>query len=135
MARRTLLRASDAEREQVAERLREATGEGRLLPEELEERLGLALTARTQGELHALVADLPGPRAASRRAMHLSPLSAFALALAAAMLAVILVIAVALLLTGVFVFWGVWIVWGWWFFGRRRRPYSGQRRTYGARLY
>ena len=40
MARRATLRASDADRERVAERLRHAAGEGRMLdPEELEERL------------------------------------------------------------------------------------------------
>ena len=42
------LRASDAEREAAAERLRRAGGEGRLVPEELEERLGVAFSARTR---------------------------------------------------------------------------------------
>lgn len=59
MADRANLRASDADRERVAERLRKATGEGRLLAEELEERLHAALSARTYGELDAVVADLP----------------------------------------------------------------------------
>jgi Domain of unknown function (DUF1707) len=53
------LRASHEDRDQVAERLRVAAGDGRLSPEELDERLGLALTARTYAELAALVADLP----------------------------------------------------------------------------
>jgi drug/metabolite transporter (DMT)-like permease len=52
-------RASDAEREQVAERLRAACVEGRLEPAELDERLAAALRARTRGELLRLVADLP----------------------------------------------------------------------------
>jgi hypothetical protein len=135
MTRRTALRASDAEREEVAERLRVATAEGRLLPEELDERLGLALTARTYGELHALVADLP------RTPARLRPVRpgafgapALVLALAVAMLAVVLLIALAFLLTGVFIAWGVWIVLGWWFFGHRRRVGPSRRRTYGARL-
>jgi Domain of unknown function (DUF1707)/2TM domain len=55
------LRASDADRDRVAERLRAAAGEGRLTPEELEDRLERALSARTEGELGPLVADLPGP--------------------------------------------------------------------------
>ncbi len=59
MARRTAIRASDGDRELVAERLRTATGEGRLLPAELEERLGAALRARTHGQLAVLVSDLP----------------------------------------------------------------------------
>ncbi|GAA3737721.1 DUF1707 SHOCT-like domain-containing protein [Streptomyces tremellae] len=54
-------RASDAEREQVAERLREAVAEGRLDMAEFDERLGLAYGARTHGELVPLVRDLPQP--------------------------------------------------------------------------
>jgi Domain of unknown function (DUF1707) len=55
------LRASDSDREDVAERLRAATAEGRLLAGELEERLEVAFHARTYGELDALVVDLPAP--------------------------------------------------------------------------
>lgn len=51
----------------VAERLHHATVEGRLLTEELDERLGVALSARTYGELEPLVADLPGARAGRLR--------------------------------------------------------------------
>src|ERR1700732_4284006 len=54
-------RASDAEREQIAERLREAVAEGRLDMEEFEERLDTAYKARTHGELVPLVRDLPAP--------------------------------------------------------------------------
>jgi hypothetical protein len=54
-------RASDAERERVAERLREAVAEGRLDMDEFDERLGAALQARTHGELAPLVQDLPAP--------------------------------------------------------------------------
>ena len=57
------MRASDDDRERVAERLRLATGEGRLLAHELEERLAKALRARTYGELDDVVWDLPGTRA------------------------------------------------------------------------
>jgi hypothetical protein len=39
--------------------LRVAAGDGRLTPEELDERLEAALTAKTYGELSALTADLP----------------------------------------------------------------------------
>ena len=53
-------RASHADREAVAERLRMAAGDGRIGLDELDERLGLAFAARTYGELDALVADLPG---------------------------------------------------------------------------
>jgi Domain of unknown function (DUF1707) len=54
------LRAADADREAVADRLRAAAGEGRIDFAELEERLGRAYGARTYGELEALVTDLPG---------------------------------------------------------------------------
>lgn len=53
------LRASHEERDQVVEQLRIAAGDGRLSPEELDERLELALTARTHGELETLLRDLP----------------------------------------------------------------------------
>jgi DUF1707 SHOCT-like domain len=60
MAGRALLRASDADREQIVDRLRRAAAEGRLAAHELEERVGVALRARTYGDLDATVADLPG---------------------------------------------------------------------------
>lgn len=57
------LRASDAERDAVAARLREALAEGRLDPDEHSERLDAVYNAKTQGELEPLLADLPGPGA------------------------------------------------------------------------
>src|SRR3984957_1584755 len=53
------LRASHADRDLVVEQLRVAAGDGRLSPEELDERLERALTARTYAELAVLTADLP----------------------------------------------------------------------------
>lgn len=53
------LRASHEDRDRVAEILRVAAGDGRLTPEELDQRLEVALTARTQRELAALTLDLP----------------------------------------------------------------------------
>jgi uncharacterized protein DUF1707 len=56
------MRASDADRDRVMEVLRVAAVDGRLTPDELEERLEAALSSRTLGELAALTADLaPGP--------------------------------------------------------------------------
>jgi hypothetical protein len=57
------IRASDAERDQVAERLGEAGAHGRLDVSELEERIEAAYAARTVRDLQALVADLPAPPA------------------------------------------------------------------------
>jgi hypothetical protein len=62
MSRYELLRASDADRDTVTDRLRKAAGEGRLEPEELEQRVDAALRARTYGELERLVVDLPRRR-------------------------------------------------------------------------
>jgi hypothetical protein len=59
MTKRAALRAADTDREHVAERLRRAATEGRLVTDELEERLGAALSAKTYGELDAIVSDLP----------------------------------------------------------------------------
>ncbi|MBO2449280.1 DUF1707 domain-containing protein [Actinomadura barringtoniae] len=53
------LRASHEDRDRAVERLRIAAGDGRLNADELDERLEAALTARTYGELEALLTDLP----------------------------------------------------------------------------
>lgn len=133
MARRSTVRASDADRDHVADRLREAAGEGRLLAEELEERLARALRARTYGELDPLLADLPHPAAPRRR---LTPsLIGLRLATAIAILAVaalVLVVAV-FLVTGLLAGWGLWLLLGWWFFGRHGRSWRAPRIPPGYR--
>jgi hypothetical protein len=53
------LRASDADRERVAETLREAAGEGRLTMDELDERLDAVYAAKTYAELVPITHDLP----------------------------------------------------------------------------
>ncbi|QJT01987.1 DUF1707 domain-containing protein [Streptomyces asoensis] len=53
------LRASDADRERVAEVLRDALAEGRLDMTEFEERLEETYNARTYGELAPITRDLP----------------------------------------------------------------------------
>jgi hypothetical protein len=63
------MRASDADRDRVMEVLRIAAGDGRLTPDELDERLEAALSSRTLGELAALTADLvAGPEVATAQA-------------------------------------------------------------------
>lgn len=61
------LRASDADRDAVAARLREAHAEGRLTLEELTERLDATFAARTHGDLVPLTRDLPAPAPPARR--------------------------------------------------------------------
>jgi hypothetical protein len=53
------LRASDEQRERAAQDIREHFAAGRLTDDELSDRLQAAYAARTQGELNALLADLP----------------------------------------------------------------------------
>ncbi len=53
------LRASDADREQLVDVLKEAFAEGRLSQDEYTARMERAYTAKTYGELAALAADLP----------------------------------------------------------------------------
>ncbi|MEU3848857.1 DUF1707 domain-containing protein [Streptomyces sp. NPDC029554] len=55
------LRASDADREKVADILRDALAEGRLDMTEFEERLDATYRARTYGELAPITRDLPAP--------------------------------------------------------------------------
>ena len=52
-------RASDADRESVAEDLRDAFGEGRLDVDEYQRRLDAVWASRTYGELDRLTSDLP----------------------------------------------------------------------------
>ena len=54
----TGLRASHADRDRVVEVLRTAAGDGRLTPDDLDQRLEVALTARTLADLEPLLADL-----------------------------------------------------------------------------
>lgn len=53
------LRVSDAERSEVADRLSKHYGDGRLDQEEFNQRLDLAMKAKTHADLAALFTDLP----------------------------------------------------------------------------
>jgi hypothetical protein len=136
MARRATLRASDADREQIAERLRKATAEGRLLAEELEERLETTFTAKTYGELDAVVADLPGGVTPRRRERPRSPMLAPIHVLALFILAPVilsLLLAVAVIVATLFSAWGLLLIVGWFAFGHGRRHYWGSyRRSFYA---
>jgi Flp pilus assembly protein TadB len=58
------IRVSDADRERVADRLREHFAEGRLSSDELDERIAATLSAKTFAELRRVTADLPEPEPA-----------------------------------------------------------------------
>ncbi len=57
------MRTSDAERQRAADFLRDACGDGRLSPHELEERLEALFAGTTVADIAVLVRDLPGGRA------------------------------------------------------------------------
>ena len=72
-AGRGRLRASHADREQVIDTLKTAFADGRLDKDELDERVGQTLAARTYADLATLTADIPAapaqappPRRAAR---------------------------------------------------------------------
>jgi Flp pilus assembly protein TadB len=134
MARRATLRASDSDRERIAERLREATAEGRLLAHELEERLEATFAARTYGELDAVVADLPSVPVRRREApgragpsFWLRPTPILALFILAPVV-LSLLLAVAVVIATVFSAWGLLLIVGWLAFGHGRRYYWGPYR-------
>jgi hypothetical protein len=107
MARSASIRASDADRDRVADRLHKAAVEGRIDAEELEQRLHAALRARTYGDLRRLVADLPGDRTPSRRRSPAGTAIVVALRLAVVLIAVVAVITVAVVTAA---WWLVWMV-------------------------
>jgi hypothetical protein len=94
--------ASDPERERVAEALRGHATAGRLEPDELDERLGLAYAARHRADLLPLLADLPTP-VAPRPGPRRRPLPDITPVIA---LAILLVAIWAV--TGAGYFWPVW---------------------------
>lgn len=59
------MRASDADRDRIADLLRESLAEGRLTPDEHAERIDAVYEAKTYAELAPIVADLPGTGAAA----------------------------------------------------------------------
>ena len=130
MARRATLRASDADREKIAERLRKATAEGRLLAEELEERLEATFSARTYGELDAVVDDLPSATVRRQERPHppaLNPVHVIALFILAPVI-IALMIAAAVVVATLFSAWGLLLIVGWFMFGRGRHHYWGSYR-------
>ena len=113
MMRHESLRASDADRDAVTDRLRDAAVEGRLEPEELEQRVDAALRARTYGELRRLLADLPGDARApwQRRAQRTKPVVRSAILGAGLLVAVTVALAlVAVLVLAAAAWWMVFVV-------------------------
>ena len=124
--RDTDLRAGDADRERIAERLRKGHAEGRLDTAEFTERIERCYDAKTFGELRQLVRDLPrqNDQNARRSSVSFRPWRVFPFA---PLLVALLVVSMA---TGHHVFW-FWIplaffFWrmSWW---RRRQWWAHSR--------
>lgn len=96
------LRVSDRERDEVTTLLRDHAAEGRLSPEELDERVERALAAQTGADLDAVLADLPRKRSVAERRDGVRGLTGL-VALAVLLVSIWLV-------TGAGYFWPVWIL-------------------------
>jgi len=114
-------------------------GEGRLLAEELEERLEAVFASRTYGELDAVVADLPVPRPRRQPARrqvsvgHLVVGGALVM-FALPVLVAFAVAAVVLAFTGFAAMWVVWLAIAWFVFGHRRPRYMARRGPHWTRF-
>ena len=126
------IRAADADRERIAERLRKSHAEGRLDLAEFQQRLERCYEARTFGELAELVRDLPrADEQDERRPFGWFRLWRSRLPLLAPILIALIVISAAtehhvlwLWIPLVFLLWRM----SWW---RRRRWLAGARRAPG----
>src|SRR4051794_33173984 len=74
------LRASDGDRDRVLVRLHTAYAEGRLTEVELDERIDLALAARTEADLAEVSSDLPATPSAPSAAAERGPAGRFQMA-------------------------------------------------------
>jgi len=122
------IRAADADRERIAERLRKAHAEGRLDMDEFQQRLEDCYGAKTLGELAALVRDLPRPESAEPRSRGWLRPSRWLLVPFAPVLFALVLVSAAI---GHHVLW-LWLpllffCWrmSWW---RRRRAWAASRR-------
>jgi Flp pilus assembly protein TadB len=127
MARSASIRASDADRDAVADRLHRAAVEGRIEPEELEERLHQALRARTYGDLRRLVADLPSAGGRRSKSASLTAITV-AIRVVVVLVAIVAVVTVAVLMA---TWWIVWAVL--WMTLRTRRHGWMRPRSIGPR--
>ena len=119
------LRASDADRERIAERLRKAHAEGRIDTDEFQDRLECCYEAKTFGQLDALVRDLPRQDELEKR-RSLYPSLPWRLGTLVPVLLALLVVS-AVVGHPVFLVWFLFIFLFWRMSRRRRWPADRQR--------
>ncbi|HEV2772248.1 MAG TPA: DUF1707 domain-containing protein [Thermoleophilaceae bacterium] len=105
--------ASDRERERAVALLRDGGAEGRLTPQELEERVERALGARTRGELASVIGDLPDAAAATKPASGVHGGRSDMRRQVAIYAAVNLLLVVVWAISGAGYFWPIWPLLGW----------------------
>lgn len=124
------IRASDQDRERVAEALRENYAQGRLTLEEFDERTTSVYAAKTLGDLRGLTRDLPAVRPVQQPVPAQAPPPArgprgdmWWIPVVALAVAGIAIVSVA---TGHMVFWPLWVFVfiGFKAFGRNRPPHG-----------
>src|SRR3954451_7590931 len=106
------LRASDADRERVAARLREHYGDGRLNDDDLSERVEAAYRGQTMGELAKLTADLPKPPGPPRPRRRSALETSVRIHFTTYLLVNLLLIAIWAAAGGGY-FWPIWPILGW----------------------
>lgn len=123
----TAVRASDAERDEVARVLERAAADGRLTPEEAGERLAQVSGARYRDELAAFVSDLPVPTSRGTPRLVGPRLWVMGSLFTVALFAVLLI--GAWTLVGLRLFWPFWLLAfvGWRVFGFRGRRWRARR--------
>jgi len=107
------LLASDREREHAVMLLRDAGAEGRLTPQELEERVERALEARTRVELASVLGDLPDEAAERKPARAVRGVRDHMRRQLAIYAAVNVLLIVVWAISGADYFWPLWPLLGW----------------------
>ena len=114
-------------------KLRDGGAEGRLTPQELEERVERALAARTRGELASVVEDLPEESSATKRGSVVHEGGGDMRRQVAVYAAVNLLLIVAWAISGAGYFWPLWPLLGWGLALAKHHARQGRARHHGPR--
>ncbi|MGV9411278.1 DUF1707 SHOCT-like domain-containing protein [Nocardia sp. NPDC003693] len=107
------MRASDADREQIVDRLQAAMDEGRLTIYEYDARLKDVYAAKTYGELEPILADLPAQRNSRAGKLGGDAVPQWVVIMWIPWVAVGLLVIGIWLATGLGYFWPGWVIGPW----------------------